>query len=194
MTAIIRFDRKWLAAGADLPAGATSVMRLCAAGCNPVVWTSSNGTRWAATWGAPPTGSIAGELLIAADGTLLLFNDDEGTRLWLTTNGTTWREIVLPPDMAALGVREVVFGHGRYLAMLNNKYAGAPYTAYGESDAVWASLNGRTWVHATIPGPPAAFGSLSVDSTGFHLVGVLRQTGTTSVWTSKNGITWKVTR
>lgn len=193
MTTTVRFDGRFFAVGADIPAGATPVLKSCEPnGCNPVVWTSAKGTRWTATWGIPATGSIAGELLVAGRGTLLLFNDDEATRLWSTTDGTIWGAVALPEDMSALGVRDAVFGHGHYLAMLNNKYAGGPNTAYGQSDALWMSADGHTWVHDTVPGPPAALDSLSVDSAGFRLVGVLRQSGTTTVWTSANGITWKV--
>jgi hypothetical protein len=130
VAAATRFDGKWVAAGDDLPNGGTPVLDACAPeGCNPVVWTSSNGIRWTATWGASPTGSFPGEMLLDGQGTLLLFDVDEATRLWSSSNGVSWQEVSLPASMGALGVRDAVFAHGRYEAMLNNKYAGGPNTA-----------------------------------------------------------------
>jgi hypothetical protein len=195
VAAATRFDGKWVATGDDIPNGATPVLEACAPdGCNPVVWTSSNGTRWTATWGASPTGSLPGELLLDGRGTLLLFDDDETTRLWSSSSGVSWQEVNLPALMGALGVRDAVFAHGRYEAMLNNKYAGGPNTAYGQSDAVWSSLNGQTWIHDTVPGPPAAFESIFVNRTGFRLVGDLRRGGAAAVWTSVNGVSWTRSR
>lgn len=195
MAAATRFDGKWIAAGDDLPNGATPVLETCAAtGCNPVVWTSRNGIRWRATWGASPTGSLPGELLLAGPGTVLLFEDDEATRLWSSPNGVSWQEVNLPVSMGALGVRNAVFAHGRYEAMLNNKYAGGPNTTDGQSDAVWSSSNGRTWIDDAVPGPAAAFESISVTRTGFRLVGDLRHDGAAAVWTSVNGVSWTRSR
>jgi hypothetical protein len=191
VAAATRFDGKWVAAGEDVPAGATPVLEACAPnGCNPVVWTSTNGTRWTATWGASATGSIPGELLLKGRGTLLLFDDDEATRLWSSSNGVSWQEVTLPASMGALGVSYAAFGHGPYEATLNNKYAGGPNTVYGQSDTVWTSVNGRTWIHDMVPGPPADFESISVTRSGFRLTGVLHHGGNSAVWTSGNGISW----
>jgi hypothetical protein len=129
-------------------------------------------------------------MLLKGRGTLLLFEDDEGTRLWSSSNGVSWQQVDLPATMGALGVRDAVFGHGRYEAMLNNKYAGGPNTAYGQSDTVWSSLNGQTWIHDTVAGPSAAFDSISVTRTGFRLVGDLRLGGTAAAWTSVDGVSW----
>ena len=87
---------------------------------------------------------------------------DEATRLWSSSNGVSWQEVDLPPSMGALGVRDAVFAHGRYEAMLDNKYAGGPNTAYGQSDAVWSSLNGQTWIHDTVAGTAGGVRFISV--------------------------------
>jgi hypothetical protein len=129
-------------------------------------------------------------MLLDGRGTLLLFDDDEATQLWSSSNGVSWQEVNLPTSMGALGVRDAVFAHGRYEAMLNNKYAGGPNTAYGQSDAVWSSLKGQTWSHDTVPGPPAAFDLISATRTGFRLVGQLRHGGAAAVWASVNGVNW----
>ena len=76
------------------------------------------------------------------------------------------------------------------MAILNNKYAGGANTAYGESDTVWTSSDGSAWNLDSVPGSPAAFKSLRVESTGFRLAGLLRQTGASVTWNSSDGITW----
>lgn len=194
VTTVLRFDGKWIAAGAVFPGRAVPSLPSCAAGmgCNPIVWTSTNRVRWTAVWGAAPTGSIPGEQLVAGDHLVLLFNADEGTKLWTSRHGVTWTSVTLPNDMAALVSRDVVFGRGRYVAMLNNKFAGGPNTAYGESDAIWTSTNGTTWTQDVVPGPTSAFASLTVATNGFRLVGTTRPGGDNETWRSTNGVSWKL--
>jgi hypothetical protein len=189
VAAVTRFDGRWVAAGED--AGAAPLLSACVPnGCNPVVWTSTNGKRWTEMWGASPTGSIPGELLLKGRGTLLLFDDDEATRLWFSANGVSWQEVKLPVSMGALGVSDAAFGHGRYEATFNNKYAGGRNTDYGQSDTVWTSVDGETWSHDAVPGPPAEFESISVTRSGFRLTGVFLHGETSVVWTSVNGVSW----
>ena len=156
-----------------------------------MVWTSSNGRQWTPTWGSAPSGSIAGEQLVVTTTALLLFDDDEGTRLWRSTNGINWSEVSLPSDMAALGVRGAVWGHGRAVAILNNKFAGGPNTAYGESDTIWTSTNGTTWAQDSVAGPRLTFDSLHVDATGFVVRGTVD--GVPTEWTSSDGRAWTIT-
>jgi hypothetical protein len=198
VASVVHFLGREVAAGADISAGHVPVLPICAVnGCNPIVWTSPNGRQWTAAWGnTGVTGSIPGEELVNGAGTLLLFLNDEGTRLWSTTDASSWHQVVLPETMTALDVTHVVFGHGRFVAILNNKYAGGPNTAYGESDAVWSSRNGVTWTAASVVGPPAAFESLTVTPNGFRITGVLRQSGSlrrSTAWTSSDGISWATT-
>jgi|ERR1700728_13515 GH24 family phage-related lysozyme (muramidase) len=203
VTSVVHFLGQDVAAGADISAGHVPVLAICAVnGCNPIVWTSPNGRQWTAAWGnTGVTGSIPGEELVSGAGTLLLFLNDEGTRLWSTTDAITWHQVVLPETVTALDVTRVVFGHGRFVAILNNKYAGGPNTAYGENDAVWTSTNGETWTAASVAGPPAAFESLTVTPKGFRITGALRQSGSlpqesarpSTAWISSGGIRWAMT-
>ena len=193
VTASIRFHDKWIAAGADIPAGAKPILASCAPnGCNPIVWTSNNGKRWAATWGATPTGSIPGELMVSGAGSLLLFDDDEGTRLWLTPNAVNWDEVALPASMTVLDVSDVEYGRGRFVALFINKFAGGANTTYGNSDEIWTSLDGRHWGRANVPGTDMRFTALTFGSAGFRLVGS-DQAHSSVMWTSHNGTEWKAT-
>jgi hypothetical protein len=192
VTTSVRFHGKFVAAGADIPAGAAPVLKSCEPnGCNPTVWISTNGKQWIATWGVSPTGSIPGELMVSGSGSLLLFDDDEGTRLWQTRNGIKWEEASLPASMTALDVRGVVYGAGRFVAMFNDKFAGGANTAYGNSDEIWTSVDGRHWIEARVPGTALRLDSLSVGPKGFRLVGS-DQGRMSVVWKSDSGTTWKL--
>lgn len=191
VTSVIRYRNIEVAAGDDFPGGSDPVLPICAQqGCNPVVWTSTDGIHWSATWGAKATGSIAGEFLVASPDDLLLFNADESTNLWESTDTITWHHVALPHAFSALLVRDVVYGHGRFVAILNNKYAGGPVTAYGDSDTLWTSTNGAAWTQAPVPGPAAIFQSVRVEASGFQISGVFRQGGGRATWTSTNGTSW----
>lgn len=196
VTSVVHFQGQEVAAGIDIPAGASAVLPGCAEnGCNPMVWTSTSGTTWTAAWGnntAVP-GSIPGTRLVVGAARVLLFDGDEATRLWYSTDAVTWDQVALPETMAALVVEGAVFGHGRFVAIFNNKYAGGPNAVYGESDTVWTSRNGMTWTPASVAGPPAAFESLTVMPTGFRITGLLRRNGDSAAWTSSDGITWALT-
>ena len=190
VTSVVSFDGREVAAGADIPGGGSAVLPICYSGCNPIVWTSVNRSEWTATWGTVARGSIPGEQFVVGPDRLLLFNADEGTALWYSTDAVTWQQVPLPPAMTALVVRGAVWGHGRFVAILNNKYAGGPNTAYGESDTVWTSTDGATWTLDSVPVAPAAFNSLTVDPTGFRIAGVFRQSGRSVTWTSSDGVRW----
>jgi hypothetical protein len=193
VSSVIRYHGKEVAAGDDFPGGSAPVLPICAqTGCNPVVWTSTDGTNWSATWGAKPAGSIAGETLVASPNNLLLFNTGESTNLWVSTDAVTWRHVALPPAFAAMvvGVGDVIYGHGRFVAILNSRNPGSPVTAYGESNTVWTSTNGATWTRDPVPGAAAIFQSVSVEPTGFQISGVFRQGGGQATWTSTDGVSW----
>ena len=159
-----------------------------------MVWTSVNGADWTAVWGAPPTGSVPGEQLVVGPNALLLFNADEGTGLWVSKDAVTWTRIDIPEAMSALVLRHAVFGHGRFVAILNNKYAGGANTAYGEGDVIWTSTDGKNWTQDSVPGPPTAFQSVTPERSGFRIVGVVQQSGKSVAWSSHDGVTWSMTR
>jgi len=102
--------------------------------------------------GATPTGSIPGELMVSGVGSLVLFDDDEGARLWLTPNAINWDEVALQASMTALDVWGVDYGRGRFVALFNNKFAGGADTADGNSDEIWTSVDGRHWGQANVLG------------------------------------------
>ena len=191
VTSMVQFDDREVAAGADFPGGGSAVLPGCRPGCNPIVWTSVKGGEWTATWGTLSQGSAAGEQLVVGPHELLLFNADEGTALWYSTDAVTWHQVSLPSAMTAQVVRAVVWGHGHFVAILNNKYAGGPNTSYGESDTVWSSTAGTVWSLDSVSGSSAVFNSLVVVRTGFRIAGDLRQTGASIVWASSDGVTWK---
>lgn len=197
VASVMHFQGRWVAAGDDFPGRATPALRICAVrGCNPIVWTSStNRGPWTASWGVEAGGSIAGEILVAAPAVLLLFNGDEATSLWYSTDGVTWNRVNLPDAMSPLVVRAAVWGHDRFVVILNNKYAGSLYTAYGQSDTVWTSIDGTTWTEDSLSGPPAAFSALTVEPVGFRIDGTIRSAmAVAASWTSTDGITWTLSR
>lgn len=190
----VRYQGGEVAAGADFPAGGKPVLPICALrGCNPVVWTSSNESRWTVAWANIANGSIDGEQLVVGSNNLLLFLTDETTSLWSTTDAKTWTPVTLPEAMALLLVRKAVWAHGRFVAILSNKYAGGPVDTYGQSDTVWSSTDGTAWIQASVSGPPAVFQSLTVDSMGFQIMGILRQSQTPAEWASSDGVHWTAT-
>lgn len=190
ITSVVEFQGRHVAAGAYFPGSATGPSGCPEIGCNPMIWTSTNGDRWTPTWGSAANGSIAGEQLVVGTTDLLLFNDDESTGLWRSTDPLSWEKVQLPSDMASLGVTKAVWGLGIFVAILKNKYAGGPNTAYGESDAIWSSPNGITWTRDSVIGSRAVFASLRVDSKEFVVRGTAD--GSPAVWLSLDGTTWMI--
>jgi hypothetical protein len=190
ITSVVQFHGHYVAAGAFFPGRAESLSGCSTFACNPMVWTSTNRKQWTSAWGSAPSGSIANAYLAVAPSTLLLFNGDEGTKAWLSTNGLNWSRVPLPTDMAGLVVRGVVWGDGRFVAIFNNKFAGGLDTAYGENDTIWTSTNGLMWTQDEVAGSPLSFASLSVDPTGFTVQGTAN--GSPTEWTSPDGIAWTI--
>lgn len=142
---MVQFQGQYVAAGSYFPGNKASVLANCSAGCNPEVWTSASGGQWTPTWGVTgPTGSITGEQLVTTTMGLFLFNDDEGTRLWRSTDAINWQQVQLPAAMAASDIRMVEWGQNRLVAALFNKYS--------SSEELWTSTNGPTWVRLVSSG------------------------------------------
>jgi hypothetical protein len=190
ITTVVQFHGHYVAAGAYFPGSAESPSGCSTFACNPMVWTSTNGKQWTPAWGSAPSGSIADAYLAVAPNALLLFNGDEATKAWRSTNGLNWSAIPLPSDMAGLVVRGAVWGQGRFVAILNNKFAGGLDTAYGESDTIWTSTDGLMWAQDAVAGSPLRFASLRVDATGFTVRGTAN--GSPTEWTSPDGIAWTI--
>lgn len=190
VTSVAEFQGRFVAAGSYFPGDDPSAPANCATGCNPVVWTTTNKSRWSVTWTNPASGSITGEEIVTSPTALLLFNDDEGTALWRSTDTVNWEKVPLPADMAAFDISKAEWSRNRFVTILRNKFTEGPNTVYGKSDAIWTSTDGITWERDLLSGPPATFESLSADATGFVIRGSLRQTGVQTVWTSSDGIAW----
>lgn len=190
ISSVVQFQNHHVAAGSYFPGTGISALPNCSPGCNPVVWTSAKESRWCVTLQSPATGSITGEELVLFPSGLLLFNSDEGTALWRSTDAVDWQRVPLPGQMAALGVTACVWSHGRFVAILSNKFGGGPNTAYGQSDTICNSTDGITWIQSPVNGPPAVFKSLVANPNGFTIGGYSRDTGTQTVWTSSDGISW----
>lgn len=189
VTSVVRFDGHYLATGAYFGSGPVLAALGCYVGCNPAVWTSGTVSHWNVALAVDANGGTADEQLVTTPRGLLLFQTDEGTRLWRSTNGESWQRVRLPSDMAALGAVGATWSHGRAVAVLNNKFAGGPGTAYGESDMIWTSTNGATWRQDAVPGAPS-FGSVTATASGFLAGGTSRTTGRPTLWRSTNGLTW----
>ena len=190
LTAVVQFDGRFVAAGAYFGSGPDLPAALgCPVGCNPTVWTSSNGASWSPVFANPASGGIAAERLLVTPVGLLLFNTDEGTAMWRSSNGASWHRASIAPAMAALGLAGAAWGHGRVVAIFNNKYVGTGETAYGEADTIWTSTGGGTWHQDNVPGGPA-FSSLTSTANGFVAAGTSRTTGQPALWRSSNGLTW----
>jgi hypothetical protein len=189
VTTVIRYHGEFIAAGNWFGPGPGLAHLDCPSGCNPVVWTSTTGASWKVSFASNASGSVAGEQLLATPVGLLLFNADEGTSLWRSLNGITWRQAILPAGMSATGLTAVAWGHGRVVAAFYNKYAPGPVTAYGEADNIWTSTNGTSWHHDVVPNAPL-LSSLAVMPTGFVAGGTSRTTGRAIIWRSANGLAW----
>jgi hypothetical protein len=193
ISSVVQFQGRYVAAGSYFPGRGPSTLPICSTdGCNPVVWTSTNGHAWTATWESVAQGSITGEQLIVTSTGLLLFNGDEGTALWHSGDGVTWNKVPLPAAIHALPVIGAVWGHGHVVAIFNNKFAGGPDTAYGESDTVWISPDGVTW-HQGILGEAAVLRAVAVTPTGYLIGGETWTTEHPTVWASVNGTHWRAT-
>lgn len=193
ITSVIGYDGRSLAAGELYGDAVPATMATrCPEGCNPAVWTSTDGRRWTLALGVAARGSSPGEQLVVTPSGLLLFQTDESTSLWRSTDGRSRQQVRLPPKMAALGAVGASYGHGRVVVVLANKFAGGPDAAYGEADTIWTSTNGTIWQEDTVSGAPS-FDSLTATASGFLAGGSSRSTGRSTVWQSTNGHTWVAT-
>jgi len=192
VTTVIRYGRELVAAGSIFGPGHLTGLG-CTDACSPVVWTSTGRGPWREVFAARAPGSIAGERLVAIHGALLLFNSDEGTSLWRSTNGRHWQEVRLPQGMHAMAMSAVASNGLRVVATFSNKFAGGPVTAYGESDTVWTSADGAHWRQGAAPDQPA-FASVAATSHGFVAAGTSRTTQNALTWHSTDGSAWSATR
>lgn len=194
VVSLVQYDGHYVAAGDYFGIPINSGAITCPGGeCNPVVWTSVDGNHWRIAFARVARGSVANEQLVITPAGLMLFGADESTALWRTANLKSWFSVRLPSMMSALSLTSAVWGHGRMVALISNKYAGGPNHAYGESDSIWTSIRGTNWHKDRISGL-MSFHSLAQTDFGFIAGGILRSSGASAIWRSLNGITWLRTK
>jgi hypothetical protein len=186
ITTVIRWHGELIAAGE----GGVPGLPCRAFACNPMVWVAHDG-HWHAVFAAPEEGSLANADLVATDHGLLLFQSQEGTHAWRSTNGRVWRSVSLPADVAGTSMTEAVSNGHRVVAIVGNRFAGGPDTAYDESDFVMSSADGVHWTLGSAPDRPQ-FYSLTTAPGGFLAAGASRASGHQLVWSSANGRVWSV--
>jgi hypothetical protein len=194
---VTRFQNHVVAAGLFLPHCASEFpQRLCTPGAmarEPVVWTSSDGNTWSEAWksGGVVLGTGTSQQLVATPSALLLFDEGTGgTALWRSTDLTSWKRVSLPATMTALPLGAVTWGHGMFVAVLSNRFAGGPVTAYGDSDSVWISSDGLSWHEVDLHFGSVVLSAVTSTRTGFLLGGEFRPYNRATVLVSTDGENW----
>jgi hypothetical protein len=190
------------------PAGYVIVGRLVAAGggCVADVWWSANMANWTRAHDVNLTDGSSQVLAVAAGthGFVSVGSHNSQPAAWITTNGRSWKTIVMPsPGGASAGALQQVAVNGNRVVALGQGTIGkgpAVGSATGtEPGAVpFAELStdgGATWqqVPFSSPGPYTSFTALTADAAGFTAAGLFGQPGQQDValWESATGGSWK---
>jgi hypothetical protein len=118
--------------------------RGCRISCDPTIWAwSPKAKRWRLMFvnHGTPGGS---DLLLATGGSLLDFTTSPGTRLFRTTNGSTYTLTRLPAAMTAGVLTEVYRAGGSLVAIVMHGNQGG----FENAPVVWTSTNGLRWIPA----------------------------------------------
>ena len=186
------------------PAGYVIVGKLVAPGgsCVADVWWSPDLTSWTRAHDVNDATGSSQVLAVAASahGFVSAGSHDSQPAIWTTTDGRSWKTIVLPPpDGAATAMLEQIAINGNRVVALGHAAPanGAP-AGTGPGAFPFAELSvdgGATWQHVPFssPGPDTAFTALTADSAGFAAAGLFGPTGQRNVamWTSATGANWK---
>jgi hypothetical protein len=190
------------------PAGYVIVGRLVAAGggCVADVWWSASMTSWTRAHDVNLTTGSSQVLAVAATahGFVSVGSHNSQPAVWITTNGRSWKTIVMPPPggASAGALQQVAVNGNRVVALGQGTIGKGPAvgSATGtEPGAVpFAELStdgGATWqqVPFSSPGPFTSFTALTADAAGFTAAGLFGQPGQQDValWTSATGGSWK---
>jgi hypothetical protein len=190
------------------PAGYVIVGRLVAAGggCVADVWWSANMTSWTRAHDVNLTTGSSQVLAVAATahGFVSVGSHNSQPAAWITTNGRSWKTIVMPPPggASAGALQQVAVNGNRVVALGQGTIGKGPAvgSATGtEPGAVpFAELStdgGATWqqVPFSSPGPFTSFTALTADAAGFTAAGLFGQPGQQDValWASATGGSWK---
>jgi len=186
-------------AAASGPHGYVIVGKLVAPGgsCVADVWWSPDLTFWTRAHDVNLATGSSQVLAVAADadGFVSVGSHNGQPAVWITTDGRTWRTIVLPvPAGATSAVLQQIAINGNRVAAL-----GQAYTSSGTVPLAELSVNGGTsWqqVPFSSPGPDTTFTALTASSGGFTAAGQFGAPGQQQVaaWTSVLGTSWTPAR
>jgi hypothetical protein len=205
-------------AAAAGPAGYVIVGKLVAAGGNCVadVWWSRNLTSWTRAHDVNLATGSSQVLSVAAtaDGFVSVGSHNGQPAAWTTTDGKSWRTIVMPPPgkgdgevggSSAAALQQVAVSGNRVVALGQASTGTGPAvgSATGTQPGAvpFAELStdgGVSWqqVPFSSPGPYTSFTALTASAAGFTAAGVFGPPGQqdVAVWTSGNGASWKPAR
>jgi hypothetical protein len=186
-------------AAAAGPAGYIIVGKLVAPGgaCVADVWWSPDLGHWTRAHDVNDATGSSQVLAVAAGthGFVSVGSHQAKPAVWITSDGRSWRTIVLPlPAGAATAVLQQVAINGNRVVALGQAAAS---TAAGASTVPFAEFStdgGKTWRQAPFgsPGAGTAFTALTADSAGFTAAGTFGGPGhaNVAVWTSATGASW----
>jgi hypothetical protein len=177
------------------PAGYIIVGRLVppGGGCVADVWWSPNLTTWTRAHDVNDATGSSQVLAVAADahGFVSAGAHDGHPAVWTTTNGRSWKTIVLPMPAGASGavLRQIAISGDRVAAL------GQATTAAGPEPIAELSVDGgATWIQVPFraPGPDTAFTALTAGAGGFTAAAQFGEPGQqeVAVWTSATGTIW----
>jgi hypothetical protein len=177
------------------PHGYVIVGKLVAPGgsCVADVWWTPNLTFWSRAHDVNDATGSSQVLAVAADasGFVSAGSHNGKPAVWTTTDGTTWRTIVLPvPAGASAAVLQQIAISGNRVVAL-----GQATTPAGTVPIAELSVNGgSSWqqVPFSSPGADTVFTALTASSGGFTAAGQFGEPGQQQVaaWTSANGTSW----
>jgi hypothetical protein len=183
-------------ATASGPVGYIIVGKLVAAGggCIADVWWSPNLLIWTRAHDVNLATGSSQVLAVAADagGFVSVGSHNGKPAVWTTTDGSSWRTILLPvPAGAASGVLQEIAISGHRVAALGQGIAANGATT---PLAEFSADGGTTWrqVPFAASGSQTAFTALTVAPAGFTAAGLSGPPGQqqVAVWTSADGTGW----
>jgi hypothetical protein len=186
------------------PAGYVIVGALVApgGGCIADVWWSRDLIGWTRAHDVNDATGSSQVLTVAASahGFVSAGSHDGQPAFWTTTDGRSWKTIILPPpDGAATAVfQQIAINGNRVVALGHAAPANGAPAGTGPGSFPFAELSvdgGATWqqVPFSSPGPDTVFTALTADSAGFTAAGLFGPPGQqdVAVWTSADGASWK---
>jgi hypothetical protein len=193
------------------PAGYVIVGKLVAAGgsCVADVWWSANLTRWTRAHDVNLATGSSQVLSVAATphGFVSVGSHNGQPAAWITTDGRSWKTIVMPPPNGspAAALQQVAVSRNRVVALGQATTGTGPAigSATGTQPGAvpFAELStdgGATWqqVPFSSPGPYTSFTALTAGPAGFTAAGLFGPPGQpdVAVWTSADGASWKPAR